>query len=207
MKCSEGLNFKEPFFFKINSRSPKDSRYYKDQQLLSSIKQRATDSQDANSQPPLCRCQARTFFDVVCALVGSDRIAGDINAYLKWRVSKKPPMLLVLQKWNPAPAKNELRCWVYKGLLTSINPSAYPNLYPTLLDRQLQVRMITAVKKLQLLAHSVLPWESYILDVCYDETLDVATILEYNPWGPYCATGSQLYSWELDMVDRVFFVA
>ncbi|KAH3756117.1 unconventional myosin-VI [Pelomyxa schiedti] len=214
----------KPFFFKLNSRSAKDSRFYKEKQLFSAIKlKRApTDAEEPGTTPeaPLIRCQARTFFDVVSAMVSSDRISGDCNAYLRWKVGSplpadkapssaaegapqpaesKPPALLVLQHWNPAPAKNELRCWVYKGQVTGINPSAYPNLYPALLDRALQVRIISAVKRLHAATNHLLPWDSYILDVAYDEEKDVATVSEYNPWGPYCPTGSQLYSWELDM--------
>ena len=36
------------------------------------------------------------------------------------------------------------------------------------------------------------------MDFIYDPELDKAQICEFNPWGPYSSTGSQLYSWELD---------
>ena len=36
------------------------------------------------------------------------------------------------------------------------------------------------------------------MDVIYDKEKDYSQICEFNPWGPYSCTGSQIHNWELD---------
>jgi len=146
----------------------------------------------------LKRCQARNAIDIVSALISSSRTSSDCESYLKWKVKSKPPLCLILQKWIDFPSKYELRCWVFEGVITAINPLAYPNYFPVFENENVRESIINAALRLQKAVNEHLPWQNYILDIIYDDSTDSAIICEFNPWGPHSSTGSQLYSWQLD---------
>jgi len=152
------------------------------------------------AKEPLCRCQARTTRDIVSAMIGSERIAADCDAFLKWKVkpAKKQPLFLVLQPWARFPSKNEFRCWVFDGEVKAINPVAYAIHIPSLEDASMRNAISDAAEEIVAATHARVPWKHYILDIIYDEMTGHASICEYNPWGPHSSTGSQLFSWELD---------
>ena len=186
-------------FFKLSTRSAKDSKFYKEGAVMAAINQGSGDT--GSARPALRRCQARTMRDVVSAMAASERVAQDCEAFLRWRVKagQKRPLYLVLQPWVEFPAKMEFRCWVFNGKVCGINSVAYPQHIPALCNSEDLRRAISdSAVALAATTHHLLPWESYILDIIYDEASDAATICEYNPWGPHSSTGSQLFSWELD---------
>lgn len=91
------------FYFKLNTRSAKDSTFYKESGILAAIRK---DSQDT----ALKKCQARNAFDLLCAIVASKRAAEDCRSYIHWKVKEgfKPPLQLVLQRY--------VRCSSFLGL-------------------------------------------------------------------------------------------
>jgi PTH2 family peptidyl-tRNA hydrolase len=183
------------FFFKLSTRSAKDSCFYKEQKVMSAIA-----NAGAAAEEPLSRCQARTTKDIVSAMIGSERIGSDCDAFLKWKVKpeKKRPLYLVLQPWLSFPAKHEFRCWVFAGEVKAINPVAYTIHIPSLEDESVRNDISDAAEEIVATTHALLPWPHYILDIIYDEATGRASICEYNPWGPHSSTGSQLFSWEMD---------
>ena len=107
-------------FCKMNTRSPKDSQFYQQKQLFSSIS--ATEKLD--------KCQVKKFFffffflnfffikffflksffffisffffssvDVVKALTSSQRTYDDCKSFMHWRVKNKPPLKIIFQEW------------------------------------------------------------------------------------------------------------
>jgi hypothetical protein len=178
------------FFFKLSTRSAKDSRFYNDQRVFRQINKSAS--------LLLQKCQARSMVHVVSALVRSERAAADCASHLAWRVLNKPPLCLVLQKWLPFVPRYEFRCWVFEGQLNAICPVCYPNHYPEFDNPVLVERIKRAALLLVNQSHALLPFESYVVDLIYSPETGHARVCEYNPWGPYSSTDSNLFSWELD---------
>ncbi|KAL6076699.1 Cell division cycle protein 123 [Balamuthia mandrillaris] len=198
---------KKPFFFKLNTRSPKDSSFYKEQNVFAMIRQQRRkedeeeEEEEVTKKRKLEKCQAYNAVDVICGLVGSTRIYEDCKSFRQWKVKPhlKPPLQLVMQEWVTFDPEFEFRCFIFQGRLNAINQLCWQKYIPELAeDKALQQNLIDAVKRLQSQVHPLLPFENYILDIVYHKEADVATIVEFNPWGPYSCTGSQLFSWELD---------
>jgi hypothetical protein len=82
----------EPFYFKLNTRSAKDSTFYKESGVLAAIKK------DSSS---LKKCQARTAFDILSAMVASKRAAEDCRSYIHWKIKsgRKPSLKVVVQRY------------------------------------------------------------------------------------------------------------
>jgi hypothetical protein len=188
------------FFFKLNTRSAKDSKFYKDQALLSSISRRSNSNLE---KQPLKRCQAITALDIVCAMCASERVYSDCKSWLEWRVKShmKPPLKLILQKWIDFPSEFEFRCFVFDHNLNAINQLCWESYIPHLeQDQELQTRLRDSIVRLHrsIECSGSLPYANYILDAIYDRERDCAFVCELNPWGPWSCTGSQLFNWELD---------
>lgn len=194
-----GLSGKR-FFFKLSTRSAKDSLVFKEQQFLASIVAKAKDKDvERQAEAPLERCQARNAVDVVRALVASRRTADDCRAWLGWMVrGPKPPLQLVVSPFIEFQTKNEVRCFVFEGKLTAINTLAFVNFYPALDDREYRDKIENAVMRLFGVVHGKLPFQTYVLDAIYHPESDSAQLCEINPFGPGSSTGSNLYSWQLD---------
>lgn len=182
------MNRDSTFFFKLNTRSPKDSYYYKENLLFSSI----------SSQKKLNQCEARTFVDVISALVGSERTTLDIKSYLDWKTKDRPSMYLIIQKWIRFPSKYEFRTFVFEKKLTALNPICFKTFEQEYLDKDFQTQLIDSILKLHHSIKNELPWNNYIMDIIYDINTKESIICEFNPFGPYSSTGSHIFSWELD---------
>jgi len=190
-----GLKPGDKFFWKLSTRSAKDSLYYKEQNLFAALSTKNPTSK------PLRKCEASTALEIVSAMVGSSRVASDCKSFLQWNVHEqtKNPLKIVIQEWVDFPAEMEFRCFVYNGKMTAINQLCWSSYIPCLdQDKVLQEKILAATLVLFDSVKSKLPWNNYILDVIYDTTRDFAQICEFNPWGPYSCTGSQLFCWELD---------
>ena len=197
------LNPGDRFFFKMNTRSAKDSWFYREQNLFSSImlKNKEESGSGGPTKKPLRKCEASTITEVISAMIGSERVTSDCNSYLQWKVpdENKPPLQVVIQEWVDFPPELEFRCFCYQGKITAINQLCWDKYIDYLdSDASLKNQIVTSVLTLNSLVHDLLPWKNYILDVIYDRENQIAQICEFNPWGPYSCTGSQLFSWELD---------
>jgi hypothetical protein len=181
------------FFFKLNTRSPKDSVFYKDKSVFASI-----DKSNASYQ--LKKCQATNAHEVVSALVSSARVHADCQSFREWRVKPeaKPPLLLVLQEWRTFLPHMEFRCFVFERQLTAVGQLCWETHIEELEDREFKERVLVSIEKLFEFVKDVLPWENCIMDVIYDQENNFSQICEFNPWGPYSCTGSQIHNWELD---------
>jgi len=133
--------------------------------------------------------------------VGSSRVYADCRSYREWKnkAAYKPPLCLVLQTWIEFPPELEFRCFVYEKHLNAINQLCWELYVPTLdLNKEYQDKIITSIIRLHEDIKAYLPYNNYILDIIYNTERDCAQICEFNPWGPYSCTGSQLFNWELD---------
>ena len=186
------------FFFKLNSRSAKDSWYYKQNKLMESILSKNKDKSVTKNRS-LQACKAFTAYDVISAMVGSSRVSEDCRSYLQWKCANKPPVQLVIQDWISFPSEYEFRCFIFNGRVTAINQLCWSEYIPHIeQNSSLQMKIVQSVVDIQKKVHPLLPWNNYIMDVIFDIKNECSQICEFNPWGPYSCTGSQLYNWELD---------
>ena len=111
----------------------------------------------------------------------------------------KNPLKIVIQHWVEFPEEMEFRCFAFNGKITAINQLCWSS-YIEYLDKYpaFQQQILDAIMALHEVVKEHLPWQNYIMDVIYHKDKDCAQICEFNPWGPYSCTGSQLFSWELD---------
>jgi len=145
-------------------------------------------------------CQANNAQEVVSALAGSARIHADCQSYQQWKVKHevKPPLYLVLQEWRDFKPEHEFRCFVFEDSLNAIGQLCWEKHIPDFEDSSLREKIIESVIKLHTSIKGELPWKNYIMDVIYDVEKNYSQVCEFNPWGPYSCTGSQIHNWELD---------
>ena len=191
-----GLKKGDKFFWKLTTRSAKDSWFYKEQNLFASLIKNSS-----STKAPLRKCEASSALDVVSAMVGSSRVSSDCESYLAWKVNNenRNPLKIVIQHWQDFPEEMEFRCFVFNGKVTAVNQLCWSTYIDYLeQDKQFQENILKSIRVLHDSIKGKLPWNNYILDVLYDKERDISQICEFNPFGPYSCTGSQLFNWELD---------
>jgi len=117
------------------------------------------------------------------------------------KTNVKPPLCLVLQTWIEFPAELEFRCFVFNGHLNAINQLCWETYIPHIDKiKTYQDKILASIIRLHSDIKTFIPYSNYIIDIIYNTERDCAQICEFNPWGPYSCTGSQLFNWELDEV-------
>ena len=153
------------------------------------------------NKKPLRKCEALTAVDIISAMIGSSRVSSDCESYLQWKVNEqeKNPLKIVIQKWVEFPEEMEFRCFIFNGKITAINQLCWSTYIDYLdQDKDFQLKILKSIDDLHKFIKDDLPWNNYIMDIIFDKENNISQICEFNPWGPYSCTGSQLFSWELD---------
>ena len=186
-------------FVRLSSRSPKDAIYH-----LTRFPGLYQDKLELLQDQEDILCKLHAFYQASTKVLAvsepgqatelltkSERIQGDLEVCL----SNKEPMSLVVRQFVSFPVKNELRGFVYKGVLTAL--TQYNNLafFPEHREgkREVEGKVRSFIAGFIRALETTLT--SFIVDLVLDDEGKVWAV-EVNPFGELA--GSCLFGWSKD---------
>jgi hypothetical protein len=197
------LEAKDGFFFKLSTRSPKDS-------IMASNKLRDIMAEQLKSHPPkdenakvvlYLDCMIRAFRvqtaeEVLEFLIKSERVYTDLDRWLAYP-DKLAPINLIFREYDDNIMSHmEFRGFVYKKKLTAVS-QYYDTVYFDFLVKnrdQIQQRI---QHYFETTICPLIAMENYVIDfVVYDDLSNdqnKVIVIELNPWAK--TTGASMFSW------------
>jgi hypothetical protein len=177
------------YFVRLSTRSPKDSV------ILDSEFEKAKPIEQLQKRNELLKVnQAKQAIEL---LVNSSRAIYDITAFFKYK-GKFDAINLILRDWmDDLRHDMEFRCYVSKKRLTCISQYYCYHVFESLQDSQLVQRIRGAICSFHEEIKDMLPYESYVIDILYQENGELV-VIECNPFGAHMSSGSGLFNWQND---------
>lgn len=106
---------------------------------------------------------------------------------------------LIVMKWKHIDDKYEFRIFIKNKKLIGISQQKWYDLDCSLKNPKKYKKIVDRIIELCDRLKPVLPYNTYIMDIYYDEVADIANLIEVNSWGMGFAGGSSLFHWINDV--------
>lgn len=175
-----------PIFFRLSTRSGKDAW----EQLDPSLGIDTEDQMEEKIKRQLDLLKVSSYHDIICIIRASKRLRDDLLDFIEHGKSDQT-ISIVLQEWKPCTGieyrcfvdENKLIAWCpyFEGLQRCSREAAD--------DVNIELRLRAYIESIQ----SMIPFESYVLDVDVNDNNDIRFI-ELNPFND--ETDPIVFSWD-----------